>query len=64
MKPIHIITTYVNNDIGLQGPEKIKDSIALKENDELLEWLLHELFNFGKVPHPHSRQVCVNITRT
>ncbi|KAG6456419.1 hypothetical protein O3G_MSEX009728 [Manduca sexta] len=39
-----------------QGLEKIKDKEALKENDELLEWLLGELFKIGKHPHPHSRQ--------
>lgn len=41
----------------MQGAAKIKNTDALKENDELLEWLLKELFKIGRHPHPHSRQV-------
>lgn len=40
-----------------QGKDKVRDQEALKENDELLKWLLLELFKIGKHPHPHSRQV-------
>lgn len=40
-----------------QGNEKVRDLDAQKENDELLKWLLLELFKMGKHPHPHSRQV-------
>lgn len=43
--------------IYLQGKDKVKDREALKENNELLKWLLLELFKIGKHPHPHSRQV-------
>ena len=43
--------------IYLQGKDKVKDQEALKENNELLKWLLLELFKIGKHPHPHSRQV-------
>lgn len=41
----------------VQGAAKIKNTDALKENDQLLEWLLKELFKIGRHPHPHSRQV-------
>lgn len=44
------------SEVPLEGAAKIKDMEALKENDELLEWLLQELFKIGKHPHPHSRQ--------
>ncbi|CAH4007387.1 unnamed protein product [Pieris brassicae] len=39
-----------------EGEAKVRDVEALKENDQLLEWLLHELFKIGRHPHPHSRQ--------
>ncbi|XP_060801096.1 proteasome-associated protein ECM29 homolog [Amyelois transitella] len=43
-------------ELPREGPQKIRDHEALKENDELLEWLLHQLFKIGQHPHPHSRQ--------
>ncbi|XP_052750867.1 proteasome-associated protein ECM29 homolog [Galleria mellonella] len=43
-------------ELPKEGPDKITNQEALKENDELLEWLLQELFKIGKHPHPHSRQ--------
>ncbi|XP_063621128.1 proteasome-associated protein ECM29 homolog [Cydia splendana] len=43
-------------ELPKEGNAKIRDREALKENDELLEWLLQELFKIGKHPHPHSRQ--------
>ncbi|XP_037874946.1 proteasome adapter and scaffold protein ECM29 isoform X1 [Bombyx mori] len=43
-------------ELPKEGADKVKDSEALKENDELLEWLLEELFKIAKHPHPHSRQ--------
>ncbi|CAK1553468.1 unnamed protein product [Leptosia nina] len=43
-------------DLPKEGEAKIQDMAALKENDELLEWLLRELFKMGRHPHPHSRQ--------
>ncbi|KAL4708413.1 hypothetical protein ACJJTC_019649, partial [Scirpophaga incertulas] len=43
-------------ELPKEGDDKVKDKDALKENDELLEWLLQELFEIGKHPHPHSRQ--------
>ncbi|CAH0699772.1 unnamed protein product [Spodoptera exigua] len=43
-------------ELPKEGAAKIKNTDALKENDELLEWLLQELFKIGRHPHPHSRQ--------
>ncbi|XP_052738355.1 proteasome-associated protein ECM29 homolog [Bicyclus anynana] len=43
-------------ELPKEGDAKIKDIEALKENDDLLKWLLLELFKIGKHPHPHSRQ--------
>ncbi|XP_026729465.1 proteasome-associated protein ECM29 homolog [Trichoplusia ni] len=43
-------------ELPREGADKLKNKDALKENDELLEWLLHELFKIGRHPHPHSRQ--------
>ncbi|XP_013177902.1 PREDICTED: proteasome-associated protein ECM29 homolog isoform X1 [Papilio xuthus] len=43
-------------ELPREGDAKIRDLEALKENDELLQWLLQELFKIGKHPHPHSRQ--------
>nr|XP_049703179.1 proteasome adapter and scaffold protein ECM29 [Helicoverpa armigera] len=43
-------------ELPKEGTAKIKNMEALKENDQLLEWLLHELFKIGRHPHPHSRQ--------
>ncbi|KAL0840590.1 hypothetical protein ABMA28_015796 [Loxostege sticticalis] len=43
-------------ELPKEGEAKIKDTVALKENDVLLEWLLQELFKIGRHPHPHSRQ--------
>ncbi|KAF9798599.1 hypothetical protein SFRURICE_008332 [Spodoptera frugiperda] len=43
-------------ELPKEGTAKIKNTDALKENDELLEWLLKELFKIGRHPHPHSRQ--------
>ncbi|XP_072940517.1 proteasome adapter and scaffold protein ECM29 [Epargyreus clarus] len=43
-------------ELPKEGNAKIKDIRALKENDELLEGLLNELFKIGRHPHPHSRQ--------
>lgn len=43
-------------ELPKEGEDKVKDQEALKENDELLKWLLLELFKIGKHPHPHSRQ--------
>lgn len=43
-------------ELPKEGAAKIKNTDALKENDELLEWLLKELFKIGRHPHPHSRQ--------
>lgn len=41
----------------MQGTDKVKDPEALKQNDEILEWLLQQLFTLSRHPHPHSRQV-------
>ncbi|XP_045493111.1 proteasome adapter and scaffold protein ECM29 [Colias croceus] len=43
-------------ELPKEGDAKIRDAEALKENDELLSWLLQELFKIGRHPHPHSRQ--------
>ncbi|KAI8428500.1 hypothetical protein MSG28_007292 [Choristoneura fumiferana] len=43
-------------ELPKEGEAKIKNREALKENDELLDWLLQELFKIGRHPHPHSRQ--------
>ncbi|XP_053602483.1 proteasome adapter and scaffold protein ECM29 isoform X2 [Plodia interpunctella] len=43
-------------EVPKEGSQKVRDHDALKENDDLLEWVLHELFKIGKHPHPHSRQ--------
>ncbi|CAH0727922.1 unnamed protein product, partial [Brenthis ino] len=43
-------------ELPKEGKEKVRDLEALKQNDELLKWLLLELFKMGKHPHPHSRQ--------
>ncbi|XP_039748644.1 proteasome-associated protein ECM29 homolog [Pararge aegeria] len=43
-------------ELPKEGEAKIKDIEAQKENDDLLKWLLLELFKIGKHPHPHSRQ--------
>ncbi|KAJ2947108.1 hypothetical protein O0L34_g16457 [Tuta absoluta] len=43
-------------ELPKEGSDKVKDHDAVKENDELLEWLLDELINMSKNPHPHSRQ--------
>ncbi|XP_032510836.2 proteasome adapter and scaffold protein ECM29 [Danaus plexippus] len=54
------VNSNENRDLWTELPNevesKIKDSEALKENDEILKWLLLELFKIGKHPHPHSRQ--------
>ncbi|XP_041976007.1 proteasome-associated protein ECM29 homolog [Aricia agestis] len=43
-------------ELPLEDKAKVKDAEALKENDELLQWLLEQLLQIGKHPHPHSRQ--------
>ncbi|VVC92327.1 unnamed protein product [Leptidea sinapis] len=43
-------------DLPKEGDSKVKNADALAENDELLRWLLKELFTIGRHPHPHSRQ--------
>ncbi|CAH2107601.1 unnamed protein product [Euphydryas editha] len=43
-------------ELPKEGETKVKDADALKENDDLLKWLLLELFKIGRQPHPHSRQ--------
>ncbi|KAI5643789.1 hypothetical protein NE865_04185 [Phthorimaea operculella] len=43
-------------ELPKEGTDKVKDHDAVKENDELLEWLLNELISLSKNPHPHSRQ--------
>ncbi|XP_049865676.1 proteasome adapter and scaffold protein ECM29 [Pectinophora gossypiella] len=43
-------------ELPVEGSQKIKNQAALKENDELLDFLLTNLFKIGKNPHPHSRQ--------
>ncbi|XP_026485739.2 proteasome-associated protein ECM29 homolog [Vanessa tameamea] len=54
------VNSNENRDLWTELPKedeaKIKDVDALKENDELLKWLLVELFTIGRQPHPHSRQ--------
>ncbi|CAB3243794.1 unnamed protein product [Arctia plantaginis] len=43
-------------ELPKEGADKIKDHDALKQNDEILEWLLQQLFTLSRHPHPHSRQ--------
>ncbi|RVE49284.1 hypothetical protein evm_006078 [Chilo suppressalis] len=54
------VNSNENRDLWTELPKeagaKIKSPDALKENDNLLEWLLEELFKIGRHPHPHSRQ--------
>ncbi|GBP15166.1 Proteasome adapter and scaffold protein ECM29 [Eumeta japonica] len=54
------VNSNENRDLWTELPKesetKIRDPVALKENDELLNWLLLELFKLSKIPHPNSRQ--------
>ncbi|XP_048484818.1 proteasome adapter and scaffold protein ECM29 isoform X3 [Plutella xylostella] len=43
-------------ELPREGSAKVRDAMALEQNDKLLDWLLQKLFDIAKLPHPHSRQ--------